>query len=364
MYKKYKKELELAEAKYHDLEKSTKKLLQDTIKKSVRTEITDGYKYNITPFQNERYGFKINGKTIAKEIVKNSCIKYYFDEQDKIILQENMAVSLKKFHNRTIYLHEENCLLIIRLVGTDLNSINICTLVSEQVIKSIGFAQYGVSVNLYEYSDNQLQQIIVYNKEHNATYEHCPTEQFHYDKNGKLECIIETFSSGDTRIRYSTKKINYKKLTARLETELASNVKDFLNKLSSDVTQDDVYYDEEDVTVIGFTCQPAHQCLDVAMHTDEFEEYLNPADFTYKIVCSLDLINRPLDDEEERKIVLASVNAINNFTRSDVFKSIPKAEEFCATIFYYDLEHYEKENDDVKKILKDNPYFNCESDDK
>ncbi len=352
MYKKYKKELELAEAKYHEFEKCTKKLLQDTIKQSVRTEITDGYRYNITPFQNERYGFKTNGKTIAKEIVKNSCIKYYFDEQDNIILEENMSAFLKEFHNRTIYLHEENCLLIIRLVGTDINSINICTLINGQVIKSIGFAQYGVSINLYEYSDNQLQQIIIYNKEHSATSEHCSTEQFHYDKKYNLECIIKRHSNDYLTTLYSTKKINYKNLTERLETELTSSIKKFISN-----------YTDDDITVVGFTCQPAHNCFYISMHTDEFEEYLNPADFTYEIVCSLDLIDRPLDDEEERKVVLASVNAINNFTRSDVFKSIPKAEEFCATIFYYDLEYYEKENDDVKKILKDNPYFNCESDD-
>ena len=351
MFTKHKKELELAEAKYRELEKCTEKLLPDTIKKSVRTEITNGYKYNVAPFQNERYGFKTNGKIIAKEIIKNGCIKYYFDEQDRVILEEEISEFLEQFHNRVIYLYEENYLSAISLDGTQLTNVTIYNIDNNKFINSATYTEDYSSIDIYKYENNVLEEIAVYHKKHDSSELLSLIEHFHYDKKNTLECIQKNYSNDYTKTVYSTQKINYKKLTERLETELASSVKDFLDS-----------YDDDDVTVIGFTCQPAHNCFDISIHTDEFEEYLSPADFTYEEVCSLELVDHPLGDEEEEKVVMASINAINNFTSSEVFKSIPKAEDFCATIFYYDLEYYEQENDYARKILKNNPYFNCEKD--
>lgn len=101
---KYLQQLKEVERKFHYYEKNLDAIIQSVFKQISHTIITKGRIANTCLFDEERLGNNVNGKVVSSPIVSNDCMKYHYDNNNRIIMVEEYSVFLKKFDVIEIYI--------------------------------------------------------------------------------------------------------------------------------------------------------------------------------------------------------------------------------------------------------------------
>lgn len=211
---RYENELKNIIAKFYEYKNNAKTIIKRTAGMINHTVITKGAIINFTPFYMERLGSKLNGKIINSPVKSDYCMKYHYDSNDRIIMVEEYSTFLRCFIITEIYLYHDNYTeklwfssgLLARLFVFDNAFANtgLC----------LSFAgRNGYSVEEFVYEDNFLKEV---NKEcEGGNYK----DVFFYEQN-KMIMIEHIWPSGESKIIYTTKKPNFKKIQAAVYDKL------------------------------------------------------------------------------------------------------------------------------------------------
>ena len=103
----YLEQLNEIENKFYDYKQNLEKVIEQVSSAIIRTVITKGEIVNPTPYYQERLGCKLNGKIIPSPIISNDCMKYHYDNENRIIMVEEYSVFLKKFRIIELYFYNK-----------------------------------------------------------------------------------------------------------------------------------------------------------------------------------------------------------------------------------------------------------------
>lgn len=330
------------EEKYAEIKNEFDEVLFQLRSKTVKTVYSKGILHNILPYENELTGYKVNGKIIEKEIINDNCYRYSYDEKDRVILVENMSSFLGKFHYSKMYFYDDDSITTMYWADNDLYNITLYHMREGRLEDQYVVARYGSSYSKYIYENDLLTSI--------DEYRNGKKEQklFYYKDNGDLLKIIRSCENGYTEVRFTSQKIQYKKLEERLYNEFIDVFSEFARK-----------HGEEKLSALGFVIWTGHGNITVSANTGALvdKEYF-PAEWKFNELANLELVRQPLDEDEAKHVLESAVRAVDRAVMSEVFERIKKEKDFYCTIFEHDEEEVEKKRANIKKILKDNPYFN------
>lgn len=102
---KYISRLKDTENRFYEYEKALDSIIQTISEKTDHTVITKGAITNFTPYYEERLGDKLNGIILDSPIISDDCMKYHYDNENRIIMVEEYSAFLGKFCITEIYLY-------------------------------------------------------------------------------------------------------------------------------------------------------------------------------------------------------------------------------------------------------------------
>ncbi|MDE6209788.1 MAG: hypothetical protein K2M73_08990 [Lachnospiraceae bacterium] len=217
---KYLQQLKEVERKFHYYEKNLDTIIQSVFKQISHTIITKGRIANTCLFDEERLGNKVNGKVVSSLIVSNDCMKYHYDNNNRIIMVEEYSVFLKKFDVIEIYIYREitEKLLIsseilrrLYIFDNPFGKTNLC----------LSYAgSNGYIVDEYVYEESKLKEILIGRDDGDSK------DTFFYEEN-ELIMIEHTSKEGIKRIKYTTKKPKFEKIRKDVYTYLKSAITDY-----------------------------------------------------------------------------------------------------------------------------------------
>ncbi|MDT0013796.1 hypothetical protein [Listeria cossartiae] len=322
--------------------------LENFRSRSVRREVTKGCCYNVLPFENQLDGYKLNGKALKESIKDNNCYQYHFDAQDRLILVEQMAAFLGKFHNFTMYSYDENIIETMYWSGDSLSNITKYMLEDNQVQTANRHAARGTSSQRYYYQNDQLKAINTLSKSDQSEMD--TTNHFYYKEDGSLLKIIQTWSTGGSRVTFSNERIAYKKLEERLLGEMKIAIQTFVDE-----------HPDETLFALAFSSYTEHADLILSAEvveqvSDNFQADETP-DWSYRDFDSIELIMQPLDEAETEKVTISVAKAINQVVEAEWFQLIPKSTDFRCYFFNNEVEHRDENNQKIAKILDGVSFF-------
>lgn len=165
-----------------------------------------------------------------------------------------------------------------------------------------------------------------------------------YDKKGKLSQIFCNYPFGGKEIEYSTQKMNYKKLEQRFFDEMRDSLTQFL-----------IEHKDAKFTRFGIDCNTPND-LYLCMDDSEDEDLLFIiADWQYTELGIINLVDFPLDDQQNEKLLASIAKALVSLVSLEEFKSLFETPNF--KIVFLDHQGVVKEfYPSVKKILSDEMY--------
>lgn len=361
--KKYKAELELLKAKF-EAEKSEVAHYYNRAKaQSVKTIISKGSMFNVLPYETELHGEKRNGKQIPEIIASNNCYIYHFDARDRLIMTEEVSEFLGRPHYFTQYVYTDNSIDVTHWQPDKL--INLQHYVLEKGTVKYGYIRFknNAAYRNYVYDVNlTLEKMDMVYLNDDMTVSMSLEFLFLYNTKGVLERIQRVYGTGGSEWCYSTLKINYKKLEERLLNEFTAVLDAFLvENENSDplyVFAIDAYtghgYASLSMNTLesfnsNFADLPAKQIYDV--------KYESPADWEYAEVGEVQLIDFPLDDNEDDKVLQSIAKTYKALIATPQFGALPKTADFVCMFFNHN-GNVLFDNKKVKKILAGIEYFN------
>ena len=329
------------EEKYADKKNRFDEVLSLLCSKTVKTSYSKGILHDVLPYEHELSGFKVNGKVIENEIMSDNCYRYSYDDMGRVILAENMSSFLGKFYYSEMYFYDDDSITTMYWADNNLYNITLYHMREGRLEDQYVVARYGSSYSKYIYENDLLTSI--------DEYRDGEKEQklFYYNKDGNLLKIIRSCANGYTEVVFSTQKIQYKKLEERLYNELLESFSEFaLNHV------------EVIISALAFVVCTGHGYMTVSANMGALDgkEYY-PADWSFNVLANLELVRQPLDENEAGHVLEAAVKAADRALMSESFNKIKKDKDFYCTVFEHDEEEIEKKRVNIKKILKDNPYF-------
>lgn len=331
--------------KYADIKINFDEVMLQLRSNTVKTVYGKGILHDVLPYEHELSGYKVNGKVIENEIISDNCYRYSYDDKGRVILQENMSSFLGEFHYSTMYFYSEDSITTMYWAGNILYNITLYRMVDGRPVDKYFVSRENDWYSEYVYENGVLSSIDEY---HNGIKEQ---KLFYYKDNGDLLKIIRSCANGYMEVRFTTQKIQYKKLEEKLYNELIKAFYDFVNN-----------HGEEKLSVVGFVVWTGHGNMTLSASTGSLgDKKYTPAEWDYSELADFELIRQPLDEKESEHVFTSAVRAADRAVLSEVFEKIHKEEDFYCTIFEHDEEEIERKRVNIKKILKDNPYFNKKS---
>lgn len=102
---KYLDQLNEIENKFNEYKQNLNNIINSVSSAIHHTVISKGDLANPTPYYLERMGTKLNGKILQSPVVSNDCMKYHYDNENRIIMVEEYSVFLKKYLITDIYFY-------------------------------------------------------------------------------------------------------------------------------------------------------------------------------------------------------------------------------------------------------------------
>lgn len=333
--------------KFKKAKKDYLKFIEDAKARSVKQIVSKGAIYDVFPFEVEQHGFKRNGKVIPEIIINNNCYIHHFDSNDRLILKENMSEFLKIPAYFSLYYYTDTFIEYI-YGSSDIYRYQIFELEDDgKFVGSKTYAVEGKSYMTYEYEND----LIVRSNDHYIKSEDKPIiDNFYiydylYDKQGKLSQIFCNYPFGGKGLIYSTQKVNFKKLEERIFVEMRDSLSQFLEK-----------HKGETFTRFGIDSNSPdylYLCLD---DSDDEELLYYLADWKYLEIGEITLIDYPLDDAQNNKLLVSIAKALVSLVSLEEFKPLFSLPNF--KIVFLDHQDEVKElSTSVKKILSDKIYY-------
>lgn len=217
---KYPEELQKIENRFYEYKKDAETIIRRTSAMIDRTVITKGAIANFTPFHEERMGFKLNGKIITQPIQSNYCMKYHYDSSGRIIMVEEYSVFLNHFMLTEIYLYgkdDDSAEKLFFSSGT-LERLFVVDHAFENTKRCLSFARRtGCAVEEFVYEDGVLKEVNIGRNDG----DHKDTLIYEKDK---LIMIKHTWSNGNSKISYTTKKPNFKIIKSDIYNKLRRRI--------------------------------------------------------------------------------------------------------------------------------------------
>lgn len=206
----YLEQLNEIEIKFYDYKQNLEKVIEQVSSAIVRTVITKGEIVNSTPYYQERMGYKLNGKIISSPIISNDCMKYSYDNENRIIMVEEYSVFLKKFQIIELYFYNGQTERL-RLSSGVLAVLSVLDNSFSNTQLNLAFAgRNGFIVEEYIYDEDVLTEIKITRskeKSDNKTEVH----KFVYEDH-KLIQIERVCQNGYRELKYTTKKPDFSKI--------------------------------------------------------------------------------------------------------------------------------------------------------
>lgn len=219
---RYAEQLNKVESKFYEYKVDAEAIMKKVSEMVNRTVVTKGAIVNFTPFYEERLGSKLNGKVIDEPVMSNYCMKYHYDSNDRVVMVEEYSTFLKKFMTTEIYLYYDGCAeklwfssgVLARLFVFDNAFAN-----TKLCFSFSSHFQGGKVVEQFIYEDNVLKEINIGQNDGNHK------DVFIYEED-KLIMIEHFYPNGNRRLRYTTKKPNFKKIQVDVEAQLENIIRE------------------------------------------------------------------------------------------------------------------------------------------
>lgn len=213
---RYAEQLKKTESKFYEYKSDAETIISKISKTIRRTVITKGAISNFTPFHEERTGYKLNGKIIDEPVISDYCMKYHYDSNDRVVMVEEYSTFLKKFMITEIYLYYDSYAEKLWFSSGILSRLFVFDNAFANTKLCFSFSshfQVGRIAEEFIYENNVLKEINIGKSDGNYK------DIFIYEKD-KLIMIEHMYPDGVRRLRYTTKKPNFKKIWADVEAKL------------------------------------------------------------------------------------------------------------------------------------------------
>lgn len=202
---KYSEQLSEIEAKFNAYKQNIEAILETTTSAIHHTVITKGEILNPTPYYYERMGSRLNGKIIPMPIISDDCMKYHYDNENRIIMIEEYSTFLKKFNITEVYFYNEQTerlrlssgyLAVLSVFGNTFSDVQLC----------LAFAgRNGYVVEEFAYDEGVLNEIKISRSDTSEIH------RFIYEGQ-KLIQIERICENGYKALLYTTKKPDFKQI--------------------------------------------------------------------------------------------------------------------------------------------------------
>ncbi|MCG8710061.1 hypothetical protein JHU04_003340 [Brenneria sp. 4F2] len=173
----------------------------DVKKHTASQKISKGRLLNIRDFETERFGFKL-GKELNNVPKNKKDVQFWsFNSTGDVLLVERVG-SNGEVQYSDFYFYSDS---IVRVIGFfDVDSLAFVMdifLKNERVVKELSYGRFGSSFSDYNYDDDMLIDIIVYEREHSQEKYSNHSLLFSYE-NGALSKIVKSYPNGYQEQRY------------------------------------------------------------------------------------------------------------------------------------------------------------------
>ncbi|MCL1918285.1 MAG: hypothetical protein FWG14_08215, partial [Peptococcaceae bacterium] len=293
--------------RFREVSKLYPKMIEDRRSEAAKTVVSKGRLYNVLPYEAQLQGDKLNGKILPEPIIHTDCYIYRFDEQGRVVLTENMSEFLERPAFFSHYSYYEDYIERIYGESEEPYRVDWAYMKNGIVKEKLVWSDEEQEMEIYIYDQEVLTDIQLFGK----TY---PASNFKllYDAKSVLACIHRTWEDGQRKMVYTTETINFKKFSHKFLLGLENAVIVFLEE-----------HKNEKFTRFAMDCYSGHNYVSLSMDTSADEEYKDsPVDWLYYDFASLPLIDFPLDDRQEDKLIKAVVQAARALKRSEGFASL------------------------------------------
>lgn len=216
----YSAQLEYAENKFFEGKKNFDSIAAECRKRIKNTTVTNGEIANYFPYKSEMTGYKLNGTVINTPIESNYCMKYHYDDKNRIVMVEQYSVFLGRFMIVAIYFYNEDG-SVEEQHQNSYDSYSVMTASNGLCDVVVSYSAVGKheypAVKKFNYENGVLKSV------KDARSDKIYTYTFSYEKN-KLTIIECSSSEGYNRVAYTTKKPNFKKIKESVYNQLKNEI--------------------------------------------------------------------------------------------------------------------------------------------
>lgn len=228
---RYSEQLKEIEIKFYDYKQNLENVIEQVSFSIVHTVITKGEIANPTPFYYERMGNKVNGKVLQVPIISNDCMKYHYDNKNRIVMVEEYSVFLKKFQITELYFYNEGTERL-RLSSGGLAVLSVFDNAFSNTQLYLAFAgRNGYIIEEFVYDGDVLTEIRI-SRSKASLDNQTEIHRFLYE-NQKLIQIERVCQNGYKELRYTTKKPNFNKIKEATYNGLKKLIADYEGDFAS-----------------------------------------------------------------------------------------------------------------------------------
>lgn len=332
-FEQFKDTYEMIVEKYQYYKQNMADIIEKTKAKIVREVYSKGELANKTPLHVECLGYKLKKKILDGPIKAYDCLRYSYDEQDRIIMIEEWT-SFGRFSIKDIFIY-----------GKETENIR-C---SDESIGSLFFFDHPWGNSEYCFSWNAWSQFCVQEykyengvlKRINRLWNDIKMQESHQEyldciyENNKLIQIVRVCDNGYTDLQYSTRKPDF------------NNIKtEFYEKLKSSIEKHKNY------SVIGLECfLDDKNPMCALFYTDKKEPDELIADWKTEPEC-IQLYDYYFNNSQERKMARVIAEAVVELVKTGELDGIQiylHQDTVCFADVYPSVGKYlKKENINVK----------------
>lgn len=321
---------------YEIMQLGYKKKIDSQRKQAVKRCINKGYLLDVTPFEHELQGYKLQKKELNEVVMRNECFTYYFDNKGRVCLVEEASTFLNRIENYTLYDYYEDYLCKYEFQESGVINVSRFCIENEKIKEGYIYGKFGHEHQLYVYEKEILEKIIYTHFEHQQNI--CSRwENDLYYKSKKLKLIQQVYSNGYKVNNYADKKINYKKLEESLYGSCRESVKEFMEKHNNVEAIQDMA-----ITLWIDDLNPAFD-INYRVAGDKKNSI---TEWTYSSAASISVSDIPLDSTQQDKLVSIIYGILVRLIDDGMI-----SENMSVKVYYHDEVETSLEKKEIQKII-------------
>lgn len=235
---KYWMQLTEIEEKFYTYKHNLESIISEVSAVTHHTVITKGKIANQTPYYYERMGFKPKAKILPIPILSDSCMRYHYDSENRIIMVEEYSRFLRMFRVAEIYLYNE-LTERLRLSSGSLAVLSVFDNAFSNTQLCLAFAgRNGHIVEEFAYDGDILTEIKISRDDssydRNISRYNNSIERHRFIYKGKALVQIERIcDNGYKELLYTTKKPNFSKIKEDTYSSLKKLIVNYQGEFAS-----------------------------------------------------------------------------------------------------------------------------------